>query len=83
MSDRTGDRAFLCLATASERVLFPRPVCGFRWSGTEWQLLRKARGSDAPALIGRSAQAPLTLSGALLHSGESRFGAQVVAVFGQ
>ncbi|MEH0423688.1 DUF4253 domain-containing protein [Streptomyces sp. B21-083] len=40
------------------------------------------RGSDALALIGWSAEAPLPLLCALLRSWEDRFGAQVVAVFG-
>jgi hypothetical protein len=39
------------------------------------------RSSDALALIGWSAEAPLPLLCALLRSWESRFGAQVVAVF--
>ena len=40
------------------------------------------RSSDALALIGWSAEAPLPLLCALLRSWEDRFGAQVVAVFG-
>ncbi|ULR47958.1 DUF4253 domain-containing protein [Streptomyces deccanensis] len=40
------------------------------------------RGSDALALIGWSAEAPLPLLCALLRSWEDRFGARVVAVFG-
>ncbi|MFB7225724.1 DUF4253 domain-containing protein [Streptomyces sp. NPDC056227] len=40
------------------------------------------RSSDALALIGWSAKAPLPLLCALLRSWEERFGAQVVAVFG-
>ncbi|WP_234439810.1 DUF4253 domain-containing protein [Streptomyces bicolor] len=40
------------------------------------------RGSDALALTGRPAGAPLPLLCALLRSWEHRFGAQVVAVFG-
>ncbi|WP_030557041.1 DUF4253 domain-containing protein [Streptomyces exfoliatus] len=45
-------------------------------------LVPARRGSDALALIGWSAQAPLPLLFALLRSWEDRFGAQVVAVFG-
>ncbi|MEU2427507.1 DUF4253 domain-containing protein [Streptomyces sp. NPDC007851] len=40
------------------------------------------RGSDALALIGWSAEAPLPLLCALLRSWEDRFGAQAVAVSG-
>ncbi|MFE6961625.1 DUF4253 domain-containing protein [Streptomyces sp. NPDC057696] len=40
------------------------------------------RGSDALALIGWSAEAPLPLLCALLRSWEDRFGAHAVAVFG-
>ncbi|MEW2622898.1 DUF4253 domain-containing protein [Streptomyces sp. NPDC048106] len=45
-------------------------------------LVPARRGSDALALIGWSAQAPLPLLCALLRSWEERFGAQVVAVSG-
>ncbi|GGU29284.1 DUF4253 domain-containing protein [Streptomyces violascens] len=45
-------------------------------------LVPARRGSDALALIGWSAEAPLPLLCALLRSWEDRFGAQIVAVFG-
>ncbi|MFF4284197.1 DUF4253 domain-containing protein [Streptomyces sp. NPDC001633] len=45
-------------------------------------LVPAQRSSDALALIGWSAEAPLPLLCALLRSWEDRFGAQVVALFG-
>jgi hypothetical protein len=45
-------------------------------------LVPARRSSDALALTGWSAEAPLPLLCALLRSWEERFGAQVVAVFG-
>ncbi|MFF4306785.1 DUF4253 domain-containing protein [Streptomyces sp. NPDC001601] len=45
-------------------------------------LVPARRGSDALAVIGWSAEAPLPLLCALLRSWEDRFGAEAVAVFG-
>lgn len=50
--------------------------------GSRLALVHAHRGSDALALIGWSADAPLPLLCALLRSWEDRFGAQIVAAFG-
>ena len=55
---------------------------GFELHACRLVLAPAHRGSDALALLGWSAEAPLPLLCALLRSWEDRFGARVVAAFG-
>lgn len=75
-SDRTPEKA------ASDLLTELMETDRFGLDDCRLVLVPARRSSDALALIGWSAEAPLPLLCALLRSWEQRFGAQVVAAFG-